>query len=180
MPQAKSIENLNTSRWLLFSMIHCFLPSDVAEFRDTVVWTKFDLAELAECDVNEVEHPGVLRIWTFSSGKAVYIFSPETRYRATCSWCQPTTSIQRTLHLLLLVWGYITKVKYTPLWSWPPLLFPLFTVTLSASEHQEGPLVPLLTWRAGFLSESPSHFEKIIFKNWFLGAMEGYPTQRSR
>ena len=43
-------------------MIHCFLPSDVAEFRDTVVWTKFDLAELAECDVNEVEHPGVLRI----------------------------------------------------------------------------------------------------------------------
>ena len=39
-----------------------FLPSDVAEFRDTVVWTKFDPAELAEGDVNEVEHPSVLRI----------------------------------------------------------------------------------------------------------------------
>ena len=39
-----------------------FLPSKVAEFRDTVVWTKFDLAELAEGDVNEVEHPGILRI----------------------------------------------------------------------------------------------------------------------
>ena len=61
MPQAKSIENLNN---LLNVFEHVSLllhqPGDVVEFRHTIVWTKFDLAELAEGDVEEVEHPDVL------------------------------------------------------------------------------------------------------------------------
>ena len=56
-------------------------PSDVVEFRDTIVWAKFYLAELAEGDVEEVEHPGVLGYWTFQSGKPVQYLLHEDQHQ---------------------------------------------------------------------------------------------------
>ena len=54
---------------MLLDPVYCIalIPGDVVEFRVTFVWTKFDLAELAEGEVEKEDHPAILRC-TLQSG----------------------------------------------------------------------------------------------------------------
>ena len=54
---------------MLLDPVYCIalIPGDVVEFRVTFVWTKFDLAELAEGEVEKKDHPCILGRCTLQS-----------------------------------------------------------------------------------------------------------------